>query len=110
MKQTDLGVCRVRVDSIIGGDEHAGEDFDDNFKLIVGGGFDLRYENVERYVRGLVKGRMRNKRIAHDLGYIHLFKFDQDYYVCMDGHRRVSVAKKLRLHAILADVTELLPN
>lgn len=106
MRQVELGTCRVMLRDIVGGDEHAAEEFDDSFQLIPSG-FDTRYENVEKHVRRLVKGRMR-KRVAHDLGYVHLFKFGKEYYVCMDGHRRVSVGKKLRLHAILAAVTELL--
>lgn len=106
----DLGVQKVKVSDIIGGNPHASKNYDPDWNPYEVE-FDTRYQRVER----IVKEAMVTQRDADalDLGYIHLFKFynkelgKEVYYVCVDGHRRTSVAHRLNVPYILAKVTEV---
>lgn len=101
--QTENGILPVAVDHIVGGSSARADDYhrDWSNREI----FDLRYDRAFAFVK---------ERLSLpgpiDLGYIHLFKFDDIYYVCMDGHRRVSAAHVLGIKTILADVTKLFPG
>ena len=109
-KQRELGVQVVKVSDIIGGNPFASKHYSNNWEPndIE---FDRRYQRVERLVKEAIA---MQKNVALDLGYIHLFKVYSEelgkcvYYVCMDGHRRVSNCHRLGVDEIKAKVTELI--
>jgi len=107
--QVELGVQEVFVADIIGGNPFASKNYQCDWipKPIE---FDFRYEGVEKFVKARLS---ESKSEVLDLGYIHLFRFynrelDKPvYYVCMDGHRRISICHKLEIKKILAKITEI---
>lgn len=113
MKQVDLGMIDVNVADIIGGNGFANDAYQENWepKPIE---FDYRYERAESFVKDRMKEHGKGKKKALDLDYIHLFRFWSEiekkhvYYVCNDGHRRVSCAHRLGVTRIRAEVTDLL--
>ena len=109
--QVEMGVNAINVKDIIGGNSPASKNFLEDWspKPIE---FDLRYKGVKENV---VQYRMARDKYWNDgvldLGFIHLFQFYSDelnksvYYVCMDGHSRVSLCHQFKVERIFARVT-----
>lgn len=112
MKQVEIGRQRVDVNDIVGGNGFCNDDYYDDWTLKPVG-FDLRYDRVKEFVSKIIKKRGKGYKSALDLDYIHLFKFWSEkegkhvYYVCNDGHRRVSAARTAGIRYIMAEVTSL---
>lgn len=111
MNQDEIGVVTVHVEDIVGGTSARAGEYNPDWTV----------ENVENDFRyrkafAFVEKRMEERgKEDLDLGWIHLFQFTRDdgenvYYVCADGHRRVSACKQLDVISIRADVTALLPG
>lgn len=104
-KQVEIGDQPVDVDDIIGGNITVASNFNDDWTPKYR---DNRYKKVLKFVGNTMKGR---KRDYINLNWIHLFQFYSDelektvYYVCDNGHNRVSAAKELGVETIMADVT-----
>lgn len=117
--QKELGRIVVEVKDIIGGNEVAYQYYYENWTPKPHEK-NLRYTSVTNFVKGRLnvarKQQKGNYKMPLDLGYIHLFKFfckksNKDvYYVCGDGHRRVSICHHYKVKRIYAEVTELNPK
>jgi len=110
MKQKELGIQKVKVKNIVGGNPFVSENYNSDW-VMHKMEFDTRYQRVEQIVKNAII--TQKDADALDLGFIHLFKFycsrlgKDVYYVCADGHRRTSVCHRLKVPYILAKVTEV---
>lgn len=108
-EQIELGKKTVNVKDIIGGNEIGSKFYNEDWspKPIE---YNNRYKGVENFVK-YKQTSSKNKIL--DLGYVHLFGFYSSelskniYFVCNDGHRRVSVCHKFKISKIFAEITFL---
>ena len=110
MRQEEIGIVTVYIEDIVGGTKFRADEYNDDWTI--DGENDLRYEKVIDHVKKQVTKQGKEDL---DLGWIHLFQFKRDdgenvYYVCGDGHRRVSACKQLGVMSVKASVTMLLPR
>ncbi len=111
LDQVEVGTTVVDVGDIVGGNGFSSSAYDGAWTLK--GGPDPRYDRAMEF---MARQRTRARNGVVDPGHVHLFKIYSDrdgkdvYYVCVDGHRRVSCAKHLGIKKIKAIVTELVPG